>query len=98
MLSTNKTKAKLPSRSADDGGVAGRPFKLLPMGERGLAGSRAAGYCAIPATEYVQLANAEAMLLVMIESVTAVNNIEAMAQVEGVGVLNIGSSGLSPVM
>ena len=68
--------------SADDARAAVRALKFHPMGERGLAGTRAAGYGAIPQTEYVQLANAETMLLVMIESVPAVKNIEAIAQVE----------------
>jgi 4-hydroxy-2-oxoheptanedioate aldolase len=83
---------------ADDARAAVRSLKYHPLGERGLAGVRAAGYGAIPQSEYVARANAQTMLMVMIESVPAVDNIEAIAAVEGVDVLNIGTSDLSQSM
>jgi len=84
--------------TADDARAAVHAMKYHPMGERGLAGVRASGYGAIPQTEYVARANAETMLLVMIESIKAVENIEAIARVEGVDVLNVGTSDLSQSM
>jgi 4-hydroxy-2-oxoheptanedioate aldolase len=84
--------------TADDARAAVRSIKYHPLGERGLAGVRAAGYGAISQTEYVARANAETMLLVMIESVAAVENIEAIAAVEGLDVLNVGTSDLSQSM
>ena len=61
--------------TADDARAAVRALKYHPMGERGLAGVRAAGYGAIPLSEYIARANAETTLLVMIECVTAVEDI-----------------------
>lgn len=84
--------------SADEARAAVRSVKYHPLGERGLAGVRAAGYGALPPTEYIARANRETMVLAMIESVAAVGDIEAIAQVEGLDVLNIGTSDLSQSM
>jgi 4-hydroxy-2-oxoheptanedioate aldolase len=66
---------------ADEARAAVRAVKYHPLGERGLAGVRASGYGAIPQTEYVARANGETMVLAMIESIPAVEDIEAIAQV-----------------
>lgn len=84
--------------NSEDARAAVQAVKYHPEGERGLAGVRAAGYGAIPQSEYVAKANRETMVLAMIESVAAVNNIEAIAAVEGIDVLNIGTSDLSQSM
>ena len=84
--------------SADDARAAVRAVKYHPLGERGLAGVRAAGYGAISQPDFVTHSNAETMVLAMIESVDAVENIEAIAEVEGLDVLNVGTSDLSQSM
>ena len=84
--------------SADDARAAVRAVKYHPMGERGLAGVRAAGYGAMSQTDFVGHSNAQTMVLAMIESVDAIQNIEAIASVEGLDVLNIGTSDLSQSM
>ena len=84
--------------SADDARAAVRAVKYHPMGERGLAGVRAAGYGAMSQTDFVGHSNAQTMVLAMIESVNAIQNIEAIASVEGLDVLNIGTSDLSQSM
>jgi 4-hydroxy-2-oxoheptanedioate aldolase len=84
--------------SADAAAAAVRAMKYHPLGERGLAGVRASGYGALSQTDYCAFANAQTMLLVMIESVPAVENIERIAEVEAVDVLNIGTSDLSQSM
>src|SRR5919199_4465131 len=48
--------------SADDARAAVRAVKYHPLGERGLAGTRAAGYGAMAQSEYVTHANAQTML------------------------------------
>jgi 4-hydroxy-2-oxoheptanedioate aldolase len=82
----------------EDAVAAVQAVKYHPMGERGLAGVRAAGYGAIPQPEYVARANEQTMVLAMIESVTSVENVEAIARVEGIDVLNVGTSDLSQSM
>jgi 4-hydroxy-2-oxoheptanedioate aldolase len=84
--------------TVEDAEAAVRAVKYHPMGERGLAGVRASGYGALPTDEYVTHANAQTMVLAMIESVTAVENIEKIAAVEGIDVLNVGTSDLSQSM
>ncbi len=84
--------------TAADARAAVTAVKYHPRGERGLAGVRASGYGAVPQPEYVARANAETMVLAMIESVTAVDNIEAIAAVDGLDVLNVGTSDLSQSM
>ncbi|MDP8923603.1 MAG: aldolase/citrate lyase family protein [Chloroflexota bacterium] len=84
--------------TADDAEAAVRAVKYHPRGERGLAGVRASGYGSTPLAEYIEHANRQTMVLVMIESAAAVANIEAIAAVDGVDVLNVGQSDLSQSM
>lgn len=83
---------------ADDARRAVEAVKYHPLGERGLAGVRAAGYGAMSQPEFVEYSNAQTMVLAMIESVAAVENIEGIAAVEGIDVLNVGTSDLSQSM
>jgi len=84
--------------TAQDARAAVQAVKYHPVGERGLAGVRASGYGAISQPDYVAHANRETMVLAMIESVAAVDNIEAIARIDGLDVLNIGTSDLSQSM
>ena len=79
----------------EDAEAAVRSVKYHPRGERGLAGVRASGYGAIPQPDYVARANAETMIMAMIESVAAVENIQDIAAVDGLDVLNVGMTDLS---
>lgn len=65
-----------------------------PEGRRGLGGSnmRSGGYGAF--ADYPETANAQICLIVQIESVTALKNIEAIADVNGVDALFIGPADL----
>lgn len=74
--------------------AAARAMRFPPEGNRGVAGgTRASGYGRIP--DYLTTANAQACCIVQIESRTAVDNLEAIAAVEGVDGLFIGPNDLS---
>lgn len=72
--------------------------KYPPRGVRGTAGPvRAAGY-GRDWKEYLPRANDEIMVIVQIETITAVNNVDEIISVEGVDVVFIGPSDLSSSM
>ena len=75
-----------------------RAVRYPPDGVRGLAASmiRASDYNAI--TDYAATANDEICLIVQVESATAIENIDAIAGVDGVDVVFIGPSDLSADM
>jgi 4-hydroxy-2-oxoheptanedioate aldolase len=83
--------------SADDARRAVAAIKYPPMGERGHAPTtRAAGYGIDQSPgDYVDLANRETMVLAMIESVAAVDNVDAILDVEGIDALIMGPGDLS---
>ncbi len=71
-------------------------MKYPPLGERGLAGVRIASYgSGMPMAEYVKWANEQTMVIPLIESKTAVENIDEIVKVDGVDVLMIGPMDLS---
>ncbi|MDD2034556.1 HpcH/HpaI aldolase family protein [Pseudomonas sp. 39167] len=74
---------------------------LFPLpgqgGVRGVAGMVRAGSYGLD-SNYVKSANSQACAIVLIESVEAVENAEAIAQVEGVDCLFIGTADLSASM
>ncbi len=70
-----------------------------PHGHRSAFGSGPAlGYSAMPQAEVCHILNDETLLMAMIETPQAVANAEAIAAVEGIDVLHIGSSDLSTEM
>jgi 4-hydroxy-2-oxoheptanedioate aldolase len=75
-----------------------KDVRYPPEGIRGLGTSmaRAAGYNRIPG--YLQAANDEICLLVQVETVTALENLEAIANIKGVDGVFIGPSDLSASM
>jgi 4-hydroxy-2-oxoheptanedioate aldolase len=70
--------------------------KFPPLGERGLDGSGLdAGFHVGKPTDYVQRANQETALMVMIESPEGLMNVESIASVDGVDIVFIGPGDLS---
>jgi 2-keto-3-deoxy-L-rhamnonate aldolase RhmA len=70
-----------------------------PKGHRSAFGSGPAlGYAAIPQAEVCKILNDETLLIAMIETPEAVENIDGIAAVEGIDVVHIGASDLSTEM
>lgn len=70
--------------------------KYPPMGNRGAFGGWANfGYQAVPAAEARKAMNDSTLLILMIESKAALDNIEGIAAVPGVDVIHIGTNDLS---
>ena len=72
-------------------------IKYRPRGNRGMFDvGRQAGYgFSLPGREYVKQANDETLVVVMIESAEGVENLSAILSVDGIDVVQIGSSDLS---
>ena len=68
--------------------------KYPPLGDRGMAGSRAQGYGA-GMKDYIERANAETAVIVMVEDVEGVSNVEDIAAVEGLDGIFVGTGDLS---
>lgn len=70
-----------------------------PLGERGAAGStRAAGYGSISWREHVRTSNEEILLTVMTEDLKGINDIEAIAGLDGVDLISLGPTDLSAAL
>lgn len=69
--------------------------RFQPFGWRGVGGSVDSRYGTIPFPEYVEWANREVLLAVMIERREAVEGVEAIAATEGLDLLFIGPYDLS---
>jgi 4-hydroxy-2-oxoheptanedioate aldolase len=83
-------------QSADEARAAVQSAKYHPEGRRGLAGVRAARYgVGMKLTDYIPQANAETMVIVQIETLTAVQALPEMLKVPGVDVFFIGPNDLS---
>ncbi|MFC2967315.1 HpcH/HpaI aldolase family protein [Acidimangrovimonas pyrenivorans] len=78
--------------------AAARAVRYPPEGVRGMGAAlaRASDYNAIP--DYVTTANGEICLMVQIESAKAVENVDAIAAVEGIDCLFVGPADLSADM
>lgn len=82
--------------TADEAREAVMHCKFAPVGRRSNAGRYPHfAYAAVPATQTRAALDDNTLLIVMIESVAALDNVEAIAAVPGVDVLHIGSSDLS---
>ncbi|MGQ9487577.1 MAG: HpcH/HpaI aldolase family protein [Armatimonadota bacterium] len=81
------------------GGEDAREFvrmaRFAPLGWRGIGGSVDMRYGAMDSDEYFEWANREVFLGVMIERKEAVEDIEAIASVEGLDLLLVGPADLS---
>lgn len=70
-----------------------------PLGHRSVAGSLPSlGYAALSQAEVIRRLNQETLLIAMIETPEAVENAGAIAAVEGIDTVHIGSSDLSAEM
>ena len=70
-----------------------------PVGGRGAAGStRAAGYGSVPWREHVETSNDQIMLIVMTEDSRGINDIEAIAGLDGVDLISLGPTDLSAAL
>jgi 2-keto-3-deoxy-L-rhamnonate aldolase RhmA len=69
--------------------------KFAPIGKRSVVGGYPHfDYRAVPLTESVPQLNDACLLVCMIETVEGLNNVEAIAAVDGVDVLHVGSNDL----
>jgi 2-keto-3-deoxy-L-rhamnonate aldolase RhmA len=71
-------------------------FRFAPMGHRSTGGTNAHfGYRPPPAAEVQRILNAEILIIPMIETPQAVENAEAIAAIDGIDALLIGSNDLA---
>jgi 2-keto-3-deoxy-L-rhamnonate aldolase RhmA len=83
----------------DDAERAAAAARYHPKGARGLAGTRAATYgMREPLGKYAEMANANVLVLALIEDIRAVENLPDILAVEGIDVLSIGPADLSQSM
>ncbi len=96
-MDTGAQGAQVPVvNSADDAIAVVQSVKYHPLGVRGLAGVRAAGYGQKGSlADYTKQANAETLVIIHIETAAAVDRISEIAAVEGVDVVFVGPTDLS---
>ena len=76
--------------------AAVRAVRYAPLGERGMmAGSRAADFGKVPAAEHMARSNREITLAIMIEELSALDEIDAIASTEGVDLVVVGPADMS---
>lgn len=78
--------------------AAVRACKYPPQGIRGIAGSHRAGGYGRHAAEYWQRANEEILVVIQVETRSAVEDIDAIVRVPGVDVIFIGPADLSTAL
>lgn len=78
-----------------DAEAAVRASRYYPLGERSLNGGRPAGFGKSNLVEYMQKANEEVLVVVMIEDREGVENIEEILSVPGVDMVLEGAADLS---
>ncbi len=77
--------------SADDARMVAKHTRFHPVGRRPIDGGNADGaYCAIPVVEYLAQANRERFVVVQIEDPEAMEDVDAIAQVDGIDMLFFG--------
>jgi 4-hydroxy-2-oxoheptanedioate aldolase len=80
----------------DDAQQAAESCRYGPTGRRGLAGVRAADYgLREPLSDYAAAANREVLAIAHIESITSVQNLDALLAVDGIDVFYLGPEDLS---
>jgi len=82
-------------RTAEDAATAVRAARYLPEGQRGVGPYRPSRFGLADTKAYIQRANEEVVVCLMIETTEAIENIEAIAAVPGIDVFNIGPCDLS---
>lgn len=82
--------------SADEAREVVKWSKFASLGRRGLdSGNADNPYCSVPLEPYVRLANEETFIVVQIEDPEALDEVDAIASVEGVDVLFLGPGDFS---
>lgn len=82
-------------KSANEAAAFVEMAKFQPLGKRGCGGGRDSRYGTLDFVEYTTKANAETLLGVMIEDAEGVEDVEAIAAVEGLDLLFVGPSDLA---
>lgn len=82
-------------KSADEARAFVRMAKFRPLGLRGVGCGRDSDYGTLDPAEYMGRADAETLLGVMIEDAEGVEEVEAIAAVEGIDLLFVGPSDLA---
>ncbi len=72
--------------------------KFAPEGKRGSGAGRSRGYGVINIPNYYNFANNETMVILLIESALAIENIKEISSIKGVDILHIGPSDLAQSM
>ncbi len=85
-------------RNSDEVESALNAARYLPAGSRGLSMPRQAGYGAMPMPEFVEYANRNLLFAVQIETLDALNDIDAILAVEGVDVALLGPLDMSAAL
>ena len=76
-----------------------KAVRYPPQGERGASGSsRAAGYGSTSWREHIRSSNEEILLIVMTEDLRGINEIEAIAGLDGVDIISLGPTDLSAAL
>jgi 4-hydroxy-2-oxoheptanedioate aldolase len=82
--------------SAAQARAAVRAVRYAPLGERGMmAASRAADFGKVPAAEHMAQSNREITLAIMIEELSALEEIDEIARTEGVDLVVVGPADMS---
>lgn len=81
--------------SRAEAGQAVAASRYHPLGCRGISGGRTTGFGTIGLAEYFERANAEIMVVAMIEDREGVDNIDAILSVEGIDMVLEGAVDLS---
>lgn len=85
--------------SSEEARRAVRSAHYAPLGDRGLAAARAAGWgLSVPPAEYVAQANAAVIVVLLVESLEGIRNLDEIARIAGVDAVFLGPSDLSQSM
>lgn len=84
--------------TSEDAKLLVQRTKYAPLGKRGVAMPRAADYGLYPIMEYFEKSNKETMIIAHCENVTALDNLEDIAKVDGIDVIFLGPFDMSQSM
>jgi len=85
--------------SVEEAGRVARACRYPPLGHRSVAGAQPQlGFRSVPVGEATRLVNEETLVVVMLETPKAIAGADAIAQVQGVDVLLIGTNDLCAEM
>ncbi len=83
----------------EDALAAVKAVRYAPLGDRGMGGpTRATRYGSVPLKDHVKRSNSEIVLVVMVEDMTAIDQLEEIAAIDGLDLIAIGPSDLSQAL